>query len=845
MSYVVVDNFSAGLDTRRHPLTAKAGTLQKLDNAHVSRGGEIEKRKAFVSFADLSGIGMTTYGMEATSTSIVVFGSDYQPSYPPLPAGVTYQRLDHPDGLSMTGVVYSTLYGGKTFVVAKYSDGSTYPFFDGAIIPDFVNGVARNGMTIAQLVASLAANVNAAADGYTATASGNTVTVTGPAGTVFTPSATADSPLTVTVATSVPAKTAVADTPAVGSFAVAGGTDPVKAAKSRTLRNIGTTDPQISAVYVNGVAMFSLSSAMPYTASGADHYDVGQRLAYAIAYNINLNTASNGGYTGVYTQGAYLSGNDNGAVAINSPTADPANYNGQVIEVEFLANPTSVSSISELIDTTTIVASPYNAGRYVAQFGSLTGGANSAITSVKVDGVEVMGSRVQWTTSNTNTMSLIATAINSYTSTVEYTASVADGKVVITGLSGTGTSCNGRVITVSVEGSPVIGNVVVMSGGKNGVAAVAQVSTYTVGGTISAGKKVTLVATANLDPDNPFYWGATRVANTTPYAALTFKTKVHLTSGSSLFFSGVNTPTQWDRDGATKGAGSGFINMSNNFAGNEVLTGLALYQGYVAVFARRTVQVWGIDTDPANNKQGQVISNTGALGPMSIVSVGEMDVFYLSDSGIRSVRARDASNAAVVNDVGTPVDSLILSSLSGMTDAQKSACPAVIEPIDGRYWIAIGDKVYVYSYFPNSQVTAWSTYSPGFSISKFTVKDARIYARSGNVIYLYGGTDNATYDSSPVEVILPYLDGGKPAHMKRFNGIDMTVDNTWLFQAGFDPTAPTSRDPIATVSAPTFGFGRVGAAGMGTHVGVRLTCSAAGYARVANIVVHFDLNEAD
>jgi hypothetical protein len=179
-----------------------------------------------------------------------------------------------------------------------------------------------------------------------------------------------------------------------------------------------------------------------------------------------------------------------------------------------------------------------------------------------------------------------------------------------------------------------------------------------------------------------------------------------------------------------------------------------------------------------------------------------------------------------------------------MTEDQKSKCCAIIEPIDGRYWLAVGDKVYVYSYFPSGQVAAWSTYHPGFSISKFTTKDGLIYARAGNKIYVYGGTNGTTYDSSPVELILPYLDGGKPAHQKTFNGIDLTVQGEWSLFAGMDPLVPDARELVATVDKPTFSLDRVAASGMGTHLGLRFTNQSSGYARLANLIAHFELNDA-
>jgi hypothetical protein len=438
-------------------------------------------------------------------------------------------------------------------------------------------------------------------------------------------------------------------------------------------------------------------------------------------------------------------------------------------------------------------------------------------------------------------MQAVVDQINAYSSTPEYTATLSGGRVIITALAGTGTTPNGRPINVQTSGNVIIGSVIGLGGGVAAEDGRQKVVRYTVTSPFYQDQSLTLIATKTLDSANPIYWGATRVTNLKPVSALTYKTKAHVGASSSLFFSGVNQPTLWGQSGV----GAGFINMSNNSGGNEVLTAVALYQGNVASFSRRTVQIWSIDTDPANNRQGQVLSNTGALGQKSVISVGDIDVFYLSDSGVRSIRARDSSNSAVVNDVGTPIDNLVLADVAGLTETQKVNCAAVIEPNDGRYWLAIGNKIYVYSYFPSSQVAAWSTYSPGHSFTEFTTKDGKVYAKEGQYVYVYGGVSGSLYDSSPVEVILPYLDGGKPAHMKTLSGIDMTCEGEWAIEIGMDPVSPNARDLIATVSQPTFTLGRIQATGMGTHVGVRLTCNSAGYARLANLIAHIDFNESD
>jgi hypothetical protein len=854
MAYIVVENFSAGLDTRKHPLTAKPGTLQTLKNAHISRGGEIEKRKKFASFASLPA---GTFGMEAADNTIYVFGSVPTPAG--IPAGITYQRLQHPDTSPMTEVVYSTLYGGYPFVIAKFLNGSVYPFWNGSIIGDFVNGVARSVTFLVQLAASLAESVNASSDGYTATSVNEVVTITGPAGSDWTPSATFDSPLTVTTAITQTHVEAVSEINASGSFSVNGGTTSTRAVTQyRSISGIDALSmPGITGVYSRNPASPSVWSTMAVTSPV--YYNTtlplfipitipspvtpAEKLAYVLAsivYAYGQNHEAvygvNTGYTASY--GIF---NTQGSFVLYSPYLAATTYNNWETWIEFTADPTAVSGISQMIEPATITASPITPGRFFGRVGVLTGGTYNAVTSVRVDGVEVMHSTALLVTSYSALMQTIVNNINSFTSPVEYTASFSGGKVVISGAPGVGAAANGRVISVSTIGNVTIGDVFTMANGRTAIVPQPKKVSYTIAGSTSYGKKVTLIATPALDSSNPFYWGATRVSNTSPVSAITFKTKAHITSGSSLFFSGVNQVTKWGNNAT----GAGFINLSNNSGGNESLTALALYQGQLAAFARRSIQLWAIDSDPANNRQGQILSNTGTFAANSVMSIGEIDVFYLSDSGVRSLRARDASNAAVVNDVGTPIDGIILGELASMTEIQKAACCAIIEPIDGRYWLAIGSKVYVYSYFPNSQVAAWSVYEPGFAITKFTTKDGRVYARSGNVVYLYGGTNNAEYDNSEVEVVLPYLDGGKPAHQKTLNGLDMTIEGSWKIFIGMDPVAINARDDCGTITQPTFSLGRVMANGTGTHVGIRMVNNSSGYARIANLIAHFEANESN
>jgi hypothetical protein len=839
VAYVVVENFSAGLDTRRHPLTSRPGTLQVLKNAHITRGGEIEKRKKFATFATIPA---GTFGMESSASTIYVFGSQEPVA---MPSGITYQRLQHPEGLAMTKVVHSTLYGGLPFVIAEFSDGKRFCFWDGSIIGDWFIGVATSAQGNLD---NLAEQVKSTFDlsGYTCTRTGSTLTITSPIGKAFDVAASITSPMTATVTRTQEAKDPVTGKTAYGSFTVSGGKEEPATVKSDGLRTLDFDAlPDVTGIYINGVEITSLSpgSGIRYDSfTNPGGWDKGPRFALAVANFINANT-SNSGFYAKNSSSAVSGGLDYGYFRINADSGLGSSANGWDVKIEFLTDPSGVSNLGELIDGSP-VASPYNAGRFIAELGGagvLADGAYNGITSVTVDGIEILGETIPWKVSNSSTAQAIVDTIEAYTSTPEYLTETSNGVVTVNALSGTGNAPNGKVISVQTQGNAVVAAVVAMANGTANFAGTTQISTVALGGTFTPGGTFSVTITDSTSFSEPYTFGASRVAGIQAVTSITHKSKEYATSGSSLFFSAINTATKWD----IYDTGSGFINLSNNSGGNEVLTALAIYQGQLAAFARRTVQVWNMDADPANNRQAQVLSSTGALGQASVLSVGDIDVFYLSDSGVRSLRARDSSNTAVVNDIGTPIDSIVLSAMSGMTEAEKAACPAIIEPIDGRYWIAIGNKVFVFSYFPNSKVSAWSTYEAGLSFTKFTTKEDHVYARAGNVIYIYGGTSNNEYDNSEVEVVLPFLDAGKPAHQKRLNGIDLTVQGWWKVYIGMDPYSPEARDYIANVETPTFSLGRIAASGWGTHIGVKLINNTSGYARLGNLIAHFELNEAD
>ena len=217
--------------------------------------------------------------------------------------------------------------------------------------------------------------------------------------------------------------------------------------------------------------------------------------------------------------------------------------------------------------------------------------------------------------------------------------------------------------------------------------------------------------------------GAGALTNQNPTIALTYKKKLYLLGGGQfVYFSALARPTVFNDPNA---AGNGFMDLSSEYGFSDNVLGAAIYQGKLAVFARRSIQVVAVDPDPANYTVPQTLENIGTVNGDSVRSIGDTDVLFCSDSGIRSLKVRDSSGNLTPADLGTPIDSLIQARLLSAGVTQMAS---IVEPISNRYWLAIGNLIYVFSYFPSSGITAWSTYDPSTPFAATSANYAAGYA---------------------------------------------------------------------------------------------------------------------
>lgn len=462
------------------------------------------------------------------------------------------------------------------------------------------------------------------------------------------------------------------------------------------------------------------------------------------------------------------------------------------------------------------------------------------VSSVLINTVELLTNHVNWTGSNETTAISVASQINFGQGTHGYTAEAIGATVTVRAASGTGATPNGYDVVVLTHGDVGITNASSLAGGVTAVEAKKQVVTASFTGTFQAADtfQITVNGTDYL---------TTGLASGTGRTAYISDKRVWSPVGSVWNYCKLNTPATWTGDVDT-----GSLNVASESDGNEDIKAAARYQGLSAVFSPDNIILYQLDTDPANFARTDVLEKTGTASPDSVLRYGNNDVFYLDITGIRSVRARDASNAPFVSDVGNAIDAFVTEQVASMTREQVIKAVAAIEPLDGRYMLFAGEIAFVLSFFPGTKISAWSYYDleefDGDRVQSAMRINGRLVVRAGDSLWYYGGVDGDTYpDDDEIEgrAELPFLSGSTPATIKAFKGADMAAVNTWEVVIAADPnnanrTHNVGRFDRVSMADPN----QVAFGGRSSMMAPILVCTKAGPASVSMVAIHYEAEDA-
>ncbi|MER9685911.1 hypothetical protein [Mesorhizobium sp. M0139] len=541
------------------------------------------------------------------------------------------------------------------------------------------------------------------------------------------------------------------------------------------------------------------------------------------------------------------------AALIDAQTLYKAKASGAVVEITAATPGTGFTIAASAVDngaanTPTCIAAVVQAnvagvsevratGTVTITAGSDSAGVNK-ISSLTVNAVQLLAASVDWIDSNDATANALAVAINDNSFTSGYTASAAGAICTIQAAVGTGATPNGYVVDSTGAGN-VTATDANMAGGVAKVTAVAQVNTVTIGGTTFGSTDLWKITLGGVD------FQSTGRASATGTFAFWHKKRVWSPAGPIVYGSKLNDPTNWSDADPSSGAVT--LSVADEVDGADYIVGLARYEGNVAIFARNAIVIYDLAADASTISIVQALDNTGTLAPRSIVSYGANDVFYLDETGIRSLRTRDAVQSAYASDVGSAIDTFIQPLLVEVGDDVSSKASAVIEAKDGRFMLAIGQYIVTLSQFPSSKIVAWSYIDFEATITDMIRVDRNICMRSGDVIYVYGGLSGDVYpeiDEFEIEATTPFISAKDPAALKQIEGFDMAAENVWRIELLEDPNNIEHYTDLGFLNGTTYNKDAIKGVGKTSHFAIRATCSAAGYASLSSTAVHHEIDAA-
>lgn len=516
----------------------------------------------------------------------------------------------------------------------------------------------------------------------------------------------------------------------------------------------------------------------------------------------------------------------------------------------------STNSTNEIIVTSTVAGTPFTISSAVTGTGTLiitqvqanavevaevraaasftvTGGfteAANTISAINAGATALIGAPIPFVLDTAATALACANAVNANSTTHGYLASSSGDTVTILSPVGLGASENGVVLGVTANGFITIGAINNFSGGVDHVPASHQIEKITVGGTFAAANtyKITI---------NSVEYLITGLSSGYSKIARAFGSKIYTAVRGLTIFSAVDEPTQF-----TTGTGIGDINISTQDQGSQTLTGFGIYQSLLSIFTERTVQIWAMSADPAASTFRQLLQNTGTIAPKTVIGYGGSDLLYLSQTGIRSLRARDSSNTAAVDDLGTRIDQTVIDYVASLDESVVKNSSAIVDPTDGRVWVAIGSRIFIFSFFPTAKISAWSYYEPGFQIDGMAIAGLQIFVRSGENIYVYGGLTGNEYPDDgerTVTVQLPFLNAKRLSGLKALKGLDIVCRGEWEFNMLLDPENPAATTTKLFLNQKTGRKGEISLAGVTDMFSPVFTSDKGGRLLISALIVHF------
>jgi hypothetical protein len=278
---------------------------------------------------------------------------------------------------------------------------------------------------------------------------------------------------------------------------------------------------------------------------------------------------------------------------------------------------------------------------------------------------------------------------------------------------------------------------------------------------------------------------------------------VFTTGGEVVRYSAAGNARDW-----TTADDAGFLPVALRHDQRSVCTAVGNFRNDLAVFFAEGAQLWNVEVDPSANEFLQLLAGVGTDEPHSMDAFYQ-DLAFLSPYGIRSIAVQQSVERIDENDVGVPIDSLVVPSIDAHAGGAR-IMGAWLQQL-GQYWVMFDaggfTRVYAYSFSRSSKLACWSVYDFPVLLTGIATSGGKVYARTASSLYELSETQYTDAGTTiDVDVQMAYQDAKLPGVEKQFYGADYVFTGTAQVSYLYDPrdqTKETNAYPVTGDSRST------------------------------------------
>jgi len=222
------------------------------------------------------------------------------------------------------------------------------------------------------------------------------------------------------------------------------------------------------------------------------------------------------------------------------------------------------------------------------------------------------------------------------------------------------------------------------------------------------------------------------------------------------------------------GGDSGSLSLNSVFPNNDNIVALAAHNGFLIIFGRNNIAIYGNPIDVTELTLAEFIPNVGCIARDSVVSTGT-DIMFLSDAGVRSLQRVIQEKSLPFRDISKNVRDELISNVNSETAANIKA---IYYDRDAFYLLSLPATGFVYCFDTrtylqdgSSRVTIWDSILP----KAFYVNQAKqlLIGKPGYIGKYNGYTDNTA--SYRFRYFTNYFDFDQPTSLKIMKKIGFVV----------------------------------------------------------------------